>query len=236
MKWNTINPYGDKVNAMIFTSPASDIYISKSEARVGGYDSPSSVYAPVVWFRSSTPSISYFRVTALFAKYANESARTMAELPVTGTGSAIKVTDPTGDAVDYIYTGKDTSSFAGFSTDADTAFIRFEGNVIEITLLSGSYLDYQNEQWVSLSKKADYIIIKNENGSIDYTIQGEMDLQGELLHRPIDPEKIIASSMISENQNTNPITVSFTSTNTRDTFNLISFFKSIVKQVLSFFT
>ncbi len=48
-------------------------------------------------------------------------------LPVTGTGHAIKVSSASSD--DYIYTGKGTSSFAGFTTDADTVYIRKQGNV-----------------------------------------------------------------------------------------------------------
>jgi hypothetical protein len=74
---------------------------------------------------------------------------------------------------DYIYTGKGTSSFAGFSTDADTVFIRNAGNTPEFTIIGGSYLKKDNSAIVSISNKVDYFTLKQEGNRIKFSIKGE---------------------------------------------------------------
>ncbi len=106
-------------------------------------------------------------------------------------------------AEDYIYTGKGTSSFAGFTTDADTVYIRMQGNDMQCTLIEGSFLNYQNNPWVSLTKKADSITINRENGSTDYRIQGEPDLQGEIFRQQVDNNKIEKNT--SDNELPKPV-------------------------------
>ncbi len=137
-------------------------------------------------------------------------------------------------ADDYICTGTGTSTFAGFTTDADTAFVRQRGDVVEITLLAGSYLDYQNEHWVGLSKKADYVTMKKENGSIDYRIQADTDLREELFNIQVDPAKILNSTAAREQKNT-VIASGSPSRNTGFFTDLVAFIKKIGKQVISFF-
>jgi hypothetical protein len=151
---------------------------------------------------------------------------------VTGTGHAIKVHSSVSD--DYIYTGKGNSSFAGFTTDTDTAFIRNRGDAVEITLLAGSYLDYQNERLISLSKKSDYVTVKKEKESINYSIQGDPDLRGELFHEAVDPGKIQVATR-SKDQKNSAITGSNSGISSGDTFNIGSFVKKIAKQVISYF-
>jgi hypothetical protein len=103
-------------------------------------------------------------------------------------------------SVDYIYTGKGISSFAGFTTDADTVFIRQRGNNVQVTLLGGSYLKYQNDPWITLSKKADSLTANREKGSTDYRIQGEPDLQGDIFQQPVDSNKIEKRTSSNEQQ------------------------------------
>jgi hypothetical protein len=188
-------------------------------------------FSPIVWFRTPATTAEY-RVTALLSSYSNEEAKTADEITVTGTGHAMKVHSSIAD--DYIYTGKGNSTFAGFTTDADTAFVRQRGDAVEITLLAGSYIDYQNERWVGLSKKADYVTVKKENGSIDYRIQADTDLHGELFNIQVDPAKIQNSTAAKEQQNT-VITGSSPSTNTGFFTDIVAFVKNIGKQVISFF-
>jgi len=230
MIWTTKNPYGKEVRMNLYSSPSSEILIEKNVGRIGGYDAPSEVFSPIVWFRTSQKNAEY-RVTALLSSYANEEAKTATEITVTGTGHAIKVLSSVSD--DYIYSGKGNSSFAGFTTDADSAFIRQQGDTIEITLLAGSYLDYQKERWISLSKKADYVTVKKEKESIDYQIQGDPDLRGELYNGEVDPAKIQIATE-SKNPKNDPFAGSSFGTNSGDAFNVVTYLKKIAKQVISF--
>ncbi len=89
-----------------------------------------------------------------------------------------------------IYTGSGISTFDKFSTDAEVAFVRQKGENMEVTLLDGSYLKYQDTPWISMSKKADYVTVKKDGDIINYRIQGDPDLRGELFNKQIDPVKI----------------------------------------------
>jgi hypothetical protein len=233
--WITKNPYGKNVLLNLYSSPSSEILIEKNVGRIGGYGVGSEVFSPIVWFRTP-PTNAEYRVTALLSSYTNEEPKTAEEIEVTGTGHAMKVHSSVFD--DYIYTGKGNSSFAGFSTDADTAFIRQKGDTKEITLLAGSYLDYQNERWVGLTKMADYVTVKKENVSIDYSIQGDPELRGELFNTQIDPAKIQVATTNKDQKNaaiTESFSGSFTETSSEDPFNLVPFLKKMAKQVISYF-
>ena len=197
LTWTTTNPYGKAVTMNLFSSPSSEILVEKNVGRVGGYDAKSEVFNPVIWFR--TPSAnSEYRVTALLSSYSTEQAKNAQEIAVTGTGHAIKVSS--SSSVDYIYTGKGISSFAGFTTDADTVFIRQRGDNVQVTLLGGSYLKYQNDPWISLSKKADFLTANREKGTTDYRIQGEPDLRGDIFQQPVDSNKIEKRTNSNEQQ------------------------------------
>ena len=54
---------------------------------------------------------------------------------------------------DYIYTGKGNSTFATYSTDADTSFIRKTGQTTEFTLLNGSSLKEGSANLVTFQRK-----------------------------------------------------------------------------------
>ena len=151
---------------------------------------------------------------------------------MTGTGHAMNVHSSVSD--DYIYTGKGTSSFAGFTTDADTAFIRQKGEIEEVTLLGGSFLKYQDTPWINMSKRADYVTVKKEGNTLDYRIQSGMDLRGTLFGTQIDPSKIQNSPAAKEQKNT-AINGSSSGTNSGNTFDLVAFVKQIGKKVISFF-
>jgi hypothetical protein len=228
--WNTKNPYGKEVRLNLYSIPSSEILIEKNVGRIGGYDAPSEVFSPIVWFRTPATTAEY-RVTVLLSSYTNEEAKTAQEILVTGTGHAMKIHSSVSD--DYIYTGKGNSSFGEFSTDADSAFIRQRGDAVEITVLKGSYLDYRHQRWVDLSKKANYVTVKKDNESLDYRIQAEPDLRGELFSGQIDPEKI-QIVIESKNPKSDTISVSSFGSNSGETFNLVTFLKKIAKQVFSF--
>jgi hypothetical protein len=230
VKWNTVNPYGNNVELNIVSEPASDIKVTKLVGRIAGYDAPSEVYSPVVWF-TSPASENLYRITALLSRYPNEEAKSSEKISVQGTGNALKIHSSGYD--DYIYTGTGNSTFAGFSTDSDTAFIRQRGAAVEITLLSGSHFDYQNERWVDLSKKADYVTVKKDNGTIDYRIQADPDLRGELFSSQIDPVKIHERANTDDQTNT-VITGSQTAPDTGFVSDFMAFIKKIGKQVISF--
>ena len=188
LTWSTTNPYGNAVTMNLVSAPASEILIEKNVGRIAGYNAPSEVFSPVVWFRTPEASTQY-RVTALLSRYNSEPAKDATEIPVSGTGHAIKVSSASYD--DYIYTGKGTSSFAGFTTDADTVFIRQLRDNEQVTLLGGSYLKYQNNPWVILSKKTDFFTIDRENGVTDYRLLGESDPQGSIIQPTVEKNKVI---------------------------------------------
>ncbi len=181
LTWTTKNPYGKDVQLNLFSSPSSEILIEKNVGRIGGYDAPSEVFSPLIWFRTPQSSSEY-RVTALLSSYTNEGAKTANEIPVTGIGHAMKVHSPVSD--DYIYTGKGISSFATFTTDADTVFIRKTGQTSEFTLLNGSYLKDGSANLVTLSKKVTYFTLKQEGKSIKFKINGlsSADIKLENIH------------------------------------------------------
>jgi len=177
LTWTTTNPYGNAVTMNLVSAPSSEILIEKNIGRIGGYDYRSEVYNPVVYFRTPETTSEY-RVTALLSRYATEQAKTATEIPVTGTGHALHVHSATFD--DYIYTGKGISSFAGFTTDADTVFIRKVENSEAITLITGSYLDYKYDRLISLLEKADILMVKKEGSSIEYRINNKDVLRGSI--------------------------------------------------------
>jgi hypothetical protein len=231
MKWTTVNPYGKIVELNLVSVPSSEIKVTKLVGRIAGYDDASEVYSPVVWF-TPPASQNLYRITALLSRYPDEEAKTSEKISVQGSGNALKIHSSIAD--DNIYTGKGNSTFAGFTTDADTAFVRQRGNAVEITLLAGSYLDYQNERWIGLTKKADYVTVKKENGSIDYRIQADTDLRGELFNIQVDPAKIQNSTAAKEQKNT-VITTNQSNQNSGFVSDFMAFVKKIGKQVISFF-
>ncbi len=231
LTWTTKNPYGKDVQLNLFSAPSSEILIEKNTGRIGGYSAESEVYSPVVYFRTPATTSEY-RVTALLSSYADEVPKSATEIPVTGTGHAVKVSSASSD--DYIYTGKGTSSFAGFSTDADTAFIRQGADNAEVTLLGGSYLKYQNNPWITLSKKTDSVSANKGNASLDYRIQGEPDLQGDIFQQHVDSSKIekragsIAQQKPPETRETPSVS--------GDSNDVATFFVNLAKRILSVFT
>ena len=231
LKWTTVNPYGKPVELILVSEPASDIKVTKLVGRIAGYDAPSEVYSPVVWF-TSPASQNLYRITALLSRYPDEEAKTSEKVIVQGTGNALKIHSSGFD--DLIYTGSGTSTFDQFSTDAEVAFVRQNGENTEATLLDGSYLKYQNTPLITMSKKADYITVKKDGNIMDYRIQADPDLRGELFNGQIDPLKIQNRTAVRE-QKYSAIAQSNTGTTSREPFDLTEFLKKIAKQVISFF-
>jgi hypothetical protein len=154
LMWTTRNPYGNNVNLELFTSPASEVLVSKQVGRIAGTGEKSEVYSPIVSFRTPAANNTY-RVTALLSRYDAEAARTPSVLTVTGQGNAIKVHTSAFD--DYAYTGTGTSSFDSFSTDADTLYIRVTNHPVNYTLMGGTSLDYSGKSFVRMASGIGYI-------------------------------------------------------------------------------
>ncbi len=176
LKWTTRNPYGDNVNLEVFTSPASEVLVTKHVGRIAGYDEKNEVYSPIISFR--TPSVNnLYRVTVLLSRYDSETAKEPSELVVTGLGSAVKVHNTTFD--DYIYAGSGSSSFGPFSTDAETVYTRVTTRPVNYTMAGGSYLNFSERSFLRVSEnidclaateKADRISLYIKSGSPGYTI------------------------------------------------------------------
>jgi hypothetical protein len=169
IRWNTINPYGNKVYLHLFSAPSSEIRVTKHVGRIAGYDSKSEVFSPIVYFISNSTTDLY-RVTVLLSRYNNESEKAPEELSVVGKGSAIKVSSSSYE--DYIYTGRGVSSFGPISTNAETLYLRKTTNPSEYTLLNGSYINFSDTPLISLSKNADYLTLKKEENNITFKIKG----------------------------------------------------------------
>ena len=150
VSWTTTNPYGNAVKLNILSTPASEILVTKHVGRIAGVGTASEVYSPIVYMKNP-PANNLYRITALLSNYNTEEEKLGTPIAVTGTGNALTVHSSQYD--DYIYTGSGNSSFASFTTDADTVFIRQIGNTFEIILVRGSYLNHLNEKLVEQSKK-----------------------------------------------------------------------------------
>ncbi|HTX43989.1 MAG TPA: heparinase II/III family protein, partial [Methanocella sp.] len=167
--WGTTNPYGQAVNLQIYSVPSSEILVTKLAGRVGGQDPASEVLGPVVYYRTA-PTTSLYRATVLLPAYAAEAKRTAQTTPVVGKGNAIKVGGP--GYTDYVYTGKGTSYFASYKTDADTAFIRARnGAAAEITFMAGSFMNYSGTSLIALSGKADYFTYSRSGNGFSFRIK-----------------------------------------------------------------
>jgi len=229
--WTTVNPYGKSVELTIVSEPASDIKVTKLAGRIAGYDAASEVYSPVLWFKSPE-SQDLYRITALLSRYPEEEAKNSEKVAVQGTGNALKIHSSGYD--DLIYAGSGTSTFDQFSTDAEVVFVRQAGDIKEITVLDGSYLKYQNIQWIGLSEQADYVTVKKDGEIVDYHIQGDADLSGELFTKPLDPARIQARDS-SGNQNArtenNKGNQHGDTGNYRSSFDPISFFVKITEKI-----
>jgi hypothetical protein len=199
ISWATKNPYGKEVKLDLVSAPASNILVTKHVGRIGGYEAESEVYNPVVYLKSP-PTKSLYRVTALLSRYSTEGAKAATVIPVQGTGNALKVHSPLYD--DFIYTGNGNSSFDRFSTNADIVFVRQYSDKMEITLLEGSYLDYQNEHWVTLSKKADYLTIKTGGNYPEYHISKNEEIRGLLFQNTTNMEKNFTKQGITDEKMT----------------------------------
>ena len=106
---------------------------------------------------------------------------------------------------DYIYTGKGTSSFAGFTTDADTVYIRKQGNDNEYTLLQGSFLKEGNVSKVNITQKVDLFTLKQEGNITKFKIKGEnsADIRMEqTLANSVMRDGIAYTNWVMENNST----------------------------------
>ncbi len=169
LTWTTKNPYGKDVRLNLYSSPSSEILVEKNVGRIGGDDPTNEVFSPIVWFRTPAAAAEY-RVTALLSSYTTETAKTATEIPVTGTGHALKVHAPSYD--DYIYTGKGTSTFDGLNTDADTAFVRKAGNITDYTLMNGKHLYNAATKKFESSVSLGYITYNNKNTIVSVNVSG----------------------------------------------------------------
>jgi len=169
IKWNTTNPYGNEVNMHLFSSPASEIIVTRHVTRIAGYGSKSEVFLPLVYFRSNETK-NHYRVTVLLARYPTEEEKIPENIAVTGNGTAVKVTS--SDYEDFIYTGDGTSSFGDIATDAKTLFLRKTTQPSEYTFMEGSYINYSDSPLLEVSSKIDYLTLKKTGENITFKIKG----------------------------------------------------------------
>ena len=169
IRWNTTNPYGNKVNMHLFSSPASEIRVTRHVTRIAGYGSKSEVFLPLVYFRANETNDLY-RVTVLLARYPTEEEKIPENIPVTGNGTAVKVTS--SDYEDFIYTGNGTSSFGDITTDAETLFLRKTTQPSEYTFIGGSHINYSGSPLFEVSNKIDYLTLKKTGKNIAFKIKG----------------------------------------------------------------
>jgi hypothetical protein len=173
VRWNATNPYGQGVRFEIFSAPKSEILVTKHIGRIAGYGIQSEVFNPIVWLRTPSQN-NLYRLTALLSRYPAEEEKSASTVTVNGTGNALRVTSSEID--DFIYTGRGSSSFGNFSTDADTLYYRTTPQT-SFTLLNGSYVNYIDPV-LSLSLRADYFTLKEDFGEIDFEIKssGSVDI------------------------------------------------------------
>ncbi|RJS83781.1 hypothetical protein CW713_03525, partial [Methanophagales archaeon] len=169
IRWNTTNPYGKKVEMHLFSAPASEILVTKHVTKIAGDDCESEVFLPLVYFRANETNDLY-RVTVLLARYSTEEEKIPEEIPVTGNGTAVKVTSSAYE--DFIYTGKGESSFGDITTDAKTLFLRKTTQPYEYTFTEGSYVSYSGSPLFEVSSKIDYLTLKKTGENITFKIKG----------------------------------------------------------------
>ncbi len=169
LTWTTTNPSGKAVVLNLYTVPSSSVLVLKDDERSGGYGLASEVYSPVVSFKTAAATDVY-RATVVMSRYSTDSAKTSTTVAVTGTGNALEVNS--GSYQDYVYTGKGTSTFGSFSTDANTVFVRQTGKPNEYTMMGGSYINYQGSPLIKTSSPVSYLTYKNDNGKVDFMAKG----------------------------------------------------------------
>jgi hypothetical protein len=167
--WTTTNPYGQVVGMKLYSVPSSEIRVTKLVGRVAGPDVRSEVLVPVLYYRSA-PAKSLYRATVLLPAYANETKKVPQAINVSGNGNAMQVKGQ--GYTDYIYTGKGTSWFASYKTDADTVFIRTRnGNATEITFINGSYVSYGGAPIITLSGRVDYLSYNRSGTDFSFKVK-----------------------------------------------------------------
>jgi hypothetical protein len=171
LTWSTTNPYGKSVEMQMYSVPASEILVTKHVGRIGSSGYEAEVYSPVVYYRS-TPQKSLYRATVVLSRYLSDVQKVPQAIAVSGDGNALKVSAP--DYSDYIYTGKGTSSFGPYSTDADTAFIRDTGGAAEYTMIDGTFLNSGEKPLVRAAKPVKYFTLKQEDNKASFKANSDL--------------------------------------------------------------
>jgi hypothetical protein len=113
-------------------------------------------------------------------------------------------------------------------------FIRQGGDNVQVTLLDGSYLKYNNDSWITLSEKAASITVNKEKDAADYRIQGDPTLKGDVFQQPVDSNKI--EKPTSSNEHQKPIEPRETRIIPEKSTDIATFFEDLAKSILSIFT
>lgn len=181
--WATTNPYGRDVELLIYTVPSSEVLTEKYVGRISGYNAPNEVYSPDVIFRSG-PTDSLYRATVLLSRYSSQPQKIPQTLQVTGNGNAMAV--ESRGYTDYIYTGKGSSTFGAFSTDADILFARdTDGSLDEYTILSGKYVNYNNKPLIDSNTTLGYLTLKQDDNKLTFIVKAGKSTQIKLY--PVSP-------------------------------------------------
>ena len=189
LTWDTTNPYGDKVTLNIYSTPASDVLVTKHAGRIAGYDTESEVYSPLVYLKHG-PETDLYRITILSSNYQNENQKDIQEIPVSGNGNALQVSSAAH--TDTIYSGAGSSTFGTFSTDADMAYISTSAlpSDYSYTLIKGSYLN-RNSASLITSTGTNSVSFKKEGNSVALVVDAASTGQVSLGQIPTTIGKVM---------------------------------------------
>jgi len=161
ISWNTISNYGNRIQANLYTVPASPLIIGKSTTTLGGYAKAHEVYSPIIETRNVNVSDIY-RITILQSNFSSEVPRTTSNLSVDLNHSGVLVTNST--TRDIITASNSTNgTYSNVTTNADVSFSRKATSLSYISAINVSYFKYDSDVWISSDARLTSIFL-NQSG------------------------------------------------------------------------
>ncbi|MBO8183037.1 MAG: hypothetical protein H0Z28_09635 [Archaeoglobus sp.] len=163
IKWRTVNPYGKTVEMYLFSSPKSELLVTKYITRIAGYDLASEVFCPLVYFRTSE-SDHLNRISVLYTVYPDkEQPPSFGEIT---TDDYTIVHVKSGSYDDYIAAGSNIVHSL-FSTDAEYAFIRTNSGALkEFFVRNATRFDYSTDRLVFSTEKIPHLAVNYSGNEI----------------------------------------------------------------------
>ncbi len=181
LDWSAINPYGTSVSTTLYTAPAADVIVNKYYSRFAGNMGQSEVYSPVIQFKDRS-SKDLYRVTIISTRNTTDANYEFSSPAVTGTGNAVKIVKD--DETRYAYTGSGVSKFDGYTTDANTVYMRTNTTEKEITLIHGTALS-MNGGIIKSSGMLDFLTMQQGQGTM-----AEINASGSYVVTITMPDKV----------------------------------------------